>query len=404
VVWEVILGTATLANTRTSSDSAGYISANVTLGATAGPVQIRVRLADNTNVAATFVANATVNFSELQILSGNNQEAPVNTAFPNPLTVQTNNQGQPVTGVPVAFAVTSGSATLSAPSVSTGSDGRAAVTVQAGGTAGPVVITATAGTFSQTFNLNVRPPGPVLTSDSFLNGAGFQPGAISPCSVATIMASGLAPGVQGVVTANPVFGPLPLQIANVNVQFGTSFAPLYSVANVSGQESVTVQVPCELPPGTVPVTVKAGTATNTVNVDLRAVSPGIFETAMADGRRRAVLVKPDGSFVSLVNPARRNEIIRMFVTGVGPVTPPIGTNQVGIPGQEHSVSNSVVVGVNNAGVRVVSAKYAEHLIGIYEVAFEVPADTPDGDDIPLAIAIVQGADLVFGNPSAIPVR
>jgi uncharacterized protein (TIGR03437 family) len=147
-----------------------------------------------------------------------------------------------------------------------------------------------------------------------------------------------------------------------------------------------------------------GTGSNNVNVELLAVSPGIFETVMADGLKRAVLVKPDGSFVSLVNPARRGEIIRMFATGLGPVTPAVGTNQSGIPGVEQNVSNSVVVGVNNAGVRVVSAKYAEHLIGVYEIAFEVPSNVPDGDNIPFAIAIVQGPNLLFGNPSAISIR
>ena len=36
-----------------------------------------------------------------------------------------------------------------------------------------------------------------------------------------------------------------------------------------------------------------------------AASPGIFETVMSDGVRRAVVIRPDGSFVSPQNPARR---------------------------------------------------------------------------------------------------
>ena len=63
----------------------------------------------------------------------------------------------------------------------------------------------------------------------------------------------------------------------------------------------------------------------------------------------------------------------------------------------------VVVGVNNAGVRVVSAKYASDLIGVYEVDFEVPADAPAGS-LPFSVALNQGGSLLFSNPSAIPVQ
>jgi uncharacterized protein (TIGR03437 family) len=125
---------------------------------------------------------------------------------------------------------------------------------------------------------------------------------------------------------------------------------------------------------------------------------------MSDGRRGAVLLRPDGSWVSLENPARRGEIIRMFVTGLGGTNPGVGTNQTSQPGVDAVVSAPVVVGVNNAGVRVLSAMYARNLTGVYEVAFEVPSDTPGGGNIPLAVAVQQGDQLVFGNGSAIPVQ
>ena len=56
------------------------------------------------------------------------------------------------------------------------SNGQASLTITAGPAAGPVQVTATASGQTATFNLTVRPPGPQLTQDSFLNGASFQKG------------------------------------------------------------------------------------------------------------------------------------------------------------------------------------------------------------------------------------
>ena len=63
----------------------------------------------------------------------------------------------------------------------------------------------------------------------------------------------------------------------------------------------------------------------------------------------------------------------------------------------------VVVGVDNAGVQVVSAQYAYGMVGVYEVQFVLQsADT--GNNIPFAILMFQNGQAVFGNPSAIPVQ
>jgi uncharacterized protein (TIGR03437 family) len=385
------------------------VSTNVTLGTAAGAVTIPVAVAagtttaNNTPVRLTFTANVNLTITTFQKVSGDNQDAAQSTAFAQPLIVQVNGPNGPVAGVTVNFAVTSGTATLGSAAAVTNAQGQASTTVTAGGTVGTVVVTASIGTNSQTFTLTVRAPGP--SNISFLNGAGFQQNFIAPCGVATITGSGLAPGIQGVVVPN-FFGALPIQVANVTVQFGNTFAPIYSVANQSGQQSVTVQVPCDVAPGNVPVTIKVGGGSAQVTAQVSSVAPGIFETAMSDGRRRAVLVKPDGTFVSLENPARRGEIIRAYVTGLGTAfTPSISTNSPGIPDTDSMVTDlgSIVVGVNNGGVRVVSAKYAHNLIGAYEIAFQVPDDAPAGN-LNFAVAVRQGGNLIFGNPSLIPVQ
>jgi len=404
VSWSASAG-ATLSDTVTTSASNGQVSTRVTAGSS-GPEEVTVTL--NSTAQVTFTVDVNTIVTVLQIVSGNNQSIAVNTAFPDPLIVQVNDQATPVAGVDVSFAVTSGSAVLSAPSASSNTAGQAQITVTAGATAGPITITATVGDFTQTFNLTAAPAGPVVTAIG--NGAGFQVGFISPCSLATIVGTGLATGIQGAVTS--FLEPMS-QMAGVSVQFGTAAAPILSVVNENNQQSVTVQVPCETTPGPVPVVVTVGGGSTTVPpVTVLPISPGIFQTTMSDGVLRAVLVRPDGSYVSLQNPARIGEVIRMYATGLGQTSPPIVTDQTvplvtdasgNLTPEAMPVTAQVVIGVDNAGVQVVSAQYAYGMVGVYEVQFVLQsADT--GNNIPFAILMFQNGQAVFGNPSAIPVQ
>lgn len=408
VSWTITAGAGNMTNTRNTSDANGRVSTNLTLGSQPGAVNVRVAVtgtptANNQTVAATFTANVNLTITQFQKLSGDTQDAAQNAPFANPLVVQVNDASGPVSGVTVNFTASGVSGTVATPSAVTNAQGRASTTVTAGPNVGTLTVTASIGTLTQQFTLTVRPPGP--SNVTFENGAGFQRNFIAPCGIATIRGSGLATGVQGVIVPN-YFGPMPLQVANATVQFGERYAPIYNVANQSGQESITVQVPCETVAGTVPVTIKVGGGSAIVNATVSAIAPGIFETAMSDGRRRAAILKPDGSYASLENPVRKGEIARMYVTGLGTVTPAIGTNSPGIPDVESVVPDigNLVVGVNNGGVRVINARYAAGLIGVYEVTFQVPSDVPNGN-LPLAIAVYQpNNSLLFGNPSQIPVQ
>jgi uncharacterized protein (TIGR03437 family) len=409
VTWAVQSGSATIFNARTVSDSNGRVSANVTLGSSPGAVQIKVTVDGQPQIpAAVFTATVNVAVSQVQALSGGGQSTPVNTAFPSPLVVQVNNNGQPVSGVTVSFAASpSGSVTLSAPNATTNGAGQAQITVTAGGTAGNAVVTATVSTFSATFNLTVSPPGPSLTPSSFQNAASGIAGAVSPCSLATIVAQGVAPGITGAILP-PMVGALPTFLNNTTVAFSAngganSNAPIWDIANINGQESMTIEIPCELPPGQVSVTVTVGSGSKQVNVTLQPAAPGIFETVGSDRKKRAVIIKQDGSFAAKENPVRRGETAHLLVTGAGPVNPQIGTNQIGIPDTDSVAIDNFVVGIANNGVPVIKAIYAHDLVGVYDVSFMVPQDAPTGD-VNLAFAVVLGGNFVFAQASTIPIQ
>src|SRR5207253_9869294 len=123
------------------------------------------------------------------------------------------------------------------------------------------------------------------------------------------------------VTAGTLVGPLQTSLAGVSVTFNGINAPIYSVSNVNGREQVTVQVPFDVAPGNATVVINAagGGSATINNVTIQSISPGVFQLPGAGNF--AVLVRPDGSFVTSDNPIRRGEVIRMYVTGLGQVGP-----------------------------------------------------------------------------------
>jgi hypothetical protein len=63
----------------------------------------------------------------------------------------------------------------------------------------------------------------------------------------------------------------------------------------------------------------------------------------------------------------------------------------------------VVVGLNDAGIPLGSAEYAENLIGVYVVTFTVPSDAIGGVQRNLVVAIDSGG-LIFSNASNIAIQ
>jgi len=396
--------------TTTDSDGQVKVASPVLSASALGPINVTVTSKSNPAASTSFTITATqaVTTSSLTIQNGNNQTAAENAGFANPLAVLvTGSNGLAMSGVTVSFA-SSGPVSLSASSTTTNSAGVAQVMATAGTTAGTATVTATIGALSQVFSLTVLAPGPNLTAANFVNGADGQVGSISPCSIAAIVGAGVAPAGAGMP---PVVGPLPYEVATDMVSFGTGSAaisaPIFSVSNVIGQQRILFQVPCEVTPGTVPATVTVGGASQTLNVNVLAASPGIFQMVMSDGVVRAVIERPDGSFVNISNPGRRGEIDMAFVTGLGPVSPQVATNALPILYTPSTVDTSqVTVGVDNNGVPVIQAELSLDMIGVYTVQFQVPSDAPQGNNIAFSVAFspAGAASRLYSAPSSMPIE
>lgn len=405
VSWAVESGSATLVSTITTSDNFARVSTLVRLGGTPGPVRIRVTAVGGVAEArATFNLNVVLAVTQLRRISGDGQSAIVNQPFGEPLVAQVlDANNQPVPAVAVAFSVRSGSATLSAASANSDANGQVRVNVTAGATPGAVVIAAEVGGNTVTWSLTVRPLGPTISPNDIVNAASGQPG-IAPGAIVIIRGANIVPNIRGYVLPPNEFGPRPGSLAGVSVTFGGVLAPIFWAANIDGRESVAVQVPFEVPDtGVIPVTVTSSGTSATVNVTSSPVSPGIFEAVDALNRRYAVVTRLDGTFVTPDNPIGRGEVARVYVTGLGRTNSAAFTNAYG--GADQKVIAPVIVGINDAGVRVISAEYAQNLIGVYVVTFEVPADTTPGQFRNFGLAVdAGGGNLVFANGSTIAIR
>lgn len=418
--WAVISGPATLAApTGVLTDANGRTSTGIVAGAAAGAVVVRMTAgAAPHNPAVTFNLTVTPTIGSVTKVAGDGQSVVIGQAF-QPISVLVKDTlGNALPGIAVSFDVTGGVATPTSTVATTNTQGIAAATFSSTNTAGAITINAAANGQSANFTLTARLPGPVLTSASFLNGASFQPG-VPIGGVVAIKGEGLTTGLtipagsclSGTPDGNLQRG-LPTRVAGMEIWFSTRIAPIFGICvNADGTEQVNVQAPFELAPAVITVLVKTGIGTAEVdtyvpNVTVSAAHPGIFERNVDANTRIALAQRPDGTIVSPTNPAKAGETIRLYVNGIGWVLDSerkqVQTNQPGYPGQlPWNVDTSVTL--NNAGVSGVSAEFAQNLIGVFIVNFQVPAQNASAT-VPIFVSVTPlGQSTINSLVSHIPV-
>ena len=128
-----------------------------------------------------------------------------------------------------------------------------------------------------------------------------------------------------------------------------------------------------------------------------ALNPGIFEFD-SGGLRLAAVLHLDFSVVTLANPARPGEILLLFLTGLGPTTPPVQTNVAGPVPAAVTVTRPVV-GINDEGAEVLGSFYAPNLFTAYQINFVMPRNARSGT---AKLSVV--ADGASSQDSRIPVQ
>ena len=261
----------------------------------------------------------------------------------------------------------------------------------------PVVVTV-AGVAGLTGYLVIGSPSqpvPVVPSNGIINNGGFDhsvggglvvsPGLIaaifgSNLSTKTIPENGFVPGTKSLSTL----------VEGTSVTFDGIPAPIYGVSPAQ----VDVQVPFELGTATsaqVVVTVN-GSSSAPVTLPLMTATPGI-DTLNSSGAGAAVIENADGTPNSAGNPAVRGDVIQIFATGLGPVSPfaVSGVAASSSPLSECVNTPTVTIG----GVAVVESLadspfdfcgLSPNFVGLWQVNIRVPASISPGT-VPLSLEI-----------------
>jgi uncharacterized protein (TIGR03437 family) len=298
------------------------------------------------------------------------------TSWPTPLEITVvDDCGKPVTTGQVVTTFSNGDPPLVLPGVG-GSAGVYSGTWTPRATASQVTISAQAS--AQGF----RPASVQITGQVTRNGAPvLNPGGTLNAFVPVVGAP-LAPGmivqIYGSNLASQVAGsstiPLNTSLNNTSVIIGGIAAPLYFVS--PGQ--INAQVPFELKSGmSYQVIVSANGALSTPNpIQLAADAPGI--AAFASGG--IIAEHGDGTLVTEAAPAAPSEFIVFFVSGMGLTDNPVASGQPspGVPTLARPTDPPKLT-LNGANIQVSFAGLVPTLVGLYQVNFQVPANTPNGD-------------------------
>ena len=215
-----------------------------------------------------------------------------------------------------------------------------------------------------------RPP--VLTSAGIVNSATATSGPAGVGSLITIYGANLAESSAGAATATQVYlGAQQLSL-------------LYA-----GNGQVNVQVPYDTPPNSQQqiVIVRGNTASVPETLTIAPVQPGIYTQDMS-GSGQGVIVKSDMVTVARPgSPASRGDVVVIYATGLGPVTPPVLPGQPAPASPLSQTANPVTVTIGGRQGEVWFAGLTPGFLGLYQVNVVVPADADTGDQVPVTLTV-----------------
>ena len=216
-----------------------------------------------------------------------------------------------------------------------------------------------------------------INPQGVVNAASFAPvGApVSPGEFISIFGAGFATAT----TVAPA--PLPNILGGVQVLINNTPAPLYFVS--SGQ--ISCLVPFGVTGSTASfVVTTGGRSTAAVEIPLAKTSPGIF-TVPSAGTGPGAILKADFSLVSASNPAKRGDVVLVFLTGLGAVTPPISDGTLAPTNPLSRVPGTLGVYIGGKQADILFQGLAPGLFGLYQLNLKIPLNSPTGNSVPFAI-------------------
>lgn len=236
---------------------------------------------------------------------------------------------------------------------------------------------------NDSFVMKVIPP-PFVPAGGVLNAASFaaSPAPLAPGSIAVVFGAYLNEGTQALSPSLGADGKLTTSLGGTQITVNNVAAPiLYSTPS-----QVSIQIPFEVAgQGTASVAVTVGGQTSAPrSINIAPTAPGFFTQNQA-GTGEAIVVHENGvTLVTPQNPARRNEVVVFYLTGLGVLDPPLAT---GAPAGANSAAAqvSLMFGTSNAVAEYAGA--APGFVGLNQINVRIPADAPATRDVPVSITV-----------------
>jgi len=124
--------------------------------------------------------------------------------------------------------------------------------------------------------------------------------------------------------------------------------------------------------------VKNGQPSNTVTAYRYDSAPGVFSLTQ-DGVGLAAALHPDFSRVTAANPARPGEIVAVFLTGLGDVSPTIADGAPGGSVTLNTTVNPTYATVNGVNAEIFYSGLAPTLSGLYQMNIKIPVAAGTGN-------------------------
>jgi uncharacterized protein (TIGR03437 family) len=224
------------------------------------------------------------------------------------------------------------------------------------------------------------PNPPDVSEGGVVNNGSFavSPAPVASGSIAAVFGTNLNDGTFVLGSSFGANGRLVTTLGGSSATVNNIPTPMfYSTPGQLG-----IQIPFEVTGGTATIRVTVAGQTSvprTFAVD--TVAPGIFTTTN-DGKGTAALLHQDGvTPVTAQNPAKPNEVVISFLTGLGALSPAL---QTGEPAALNRVGNPVLT-VDEAAAEILFAGAAPGFVGLNQINFRIPPNTRTGAAIPVRL-------------------
>lgn len=233
-------------------------------------------------------------------------------------------------------------------------------------------------TFGIRLPVITNPGGVYLSPIGVLNAASFAPptAPISGGTLLSLFGSNLS---DSTMEASSM--PLPTQLANVTVTVDGVPAPLFFVS--PGQINIQTPFATQGPTATITVT-NGGDNSNSVQVPVANSSPGIF-SAQQTGFGPAIITDANFQLITEANPAAPGEVVIVFLTGAGPLSPSFPDGTAGPVNPLSTTTDNVQVIFDGEVGAVLFSGAAPGFVGLYQINVEVPPTTFVGPAVAVAI-------------------